>query len=59
MSTCLKKTDMSFYFVPPEESDWWQIRDFGIMYEGMPNQPYVSGLIINKVELYAIRVDAQ
>jgi hypothetical protein len=52
-------TDMSFYFVPPEESDWWQIRDFEIMYEGMPNQPYVSGLIINKVELYAIRVDAQ
>jgi len=50
-------TDMYLTFIPPEESDWWQIRDFEICYEGMPNQPYKSGIIINKIELYAIRVD--
>jgi hypothetical protein len=49
---------MCFYF-PPEESDWWQIRDFEICYQGMPNQPSRSGIIINKIELYAIRVDAE
>jgi hypothetical protein len=58
MSTCWKKTAKSFYF-PPEESDWWQIRNIYIGYEGMPNQPCKSGIIINKIELYAIRVDAQ
>jgi hypothetical protein len=52
-------TDMYLTFIPPEESDWWQIRDFEICYVGMPNQPSPSGIIINKIELYAIRVDAE
>jgi len=57
MSTCWKKTAMSFYFIPPEEGDWWQIRNIYLGYEGMPNQPNKSGIVINKIELYAIRVD--
>ncbi len=50
-------TDMYLTFIPPEEGDWWQIRNIYLGYEGMPNQPYKSGIIINKIELYAIRVD--
>jgi hypothetical protein len=52
-------TDMYLTFIPPEESDWWQIRNLCIGYIGMPNQPCKSGIIINKIELYAIRVDAE
>jgi len=50
-------TDMCLTFIPPEESDWWQIRNIYLGYEGMPNQPNKSGIVINKIELYAIRVD--
>jgi len=48
---------MYLTLIPPEEGDWWQIRNIYLGYEGMPNQPYKSGIIINKIELYAIRVD--
>jgi hypothetical protein len=51
-------TELSFTFIPQGQCDWWQIRNLEVFYAALPNQPYESGIVINKVEMYAIRVDA-
>ncbi len=51
--------DLSFTFIPPGQCDWWQIRNMEIYYQAMPNQPSESGIVINKIDMYAIRVDAE
>jgi hypothetical protein len=48
-----------FTFIPQGQCDWWQVRDIQLSYEAMATQPYPTGVLIDLIEMYAIRVDEQ
>ena len=49
----------TFNFTPPGHCDWWQIRNIELAYTAAPNQPMPTGMTIDRVEMYAIRIDDQ
>ena len=49
----------TFTFTPPGYCDWWQIRNLEISYTAAPNQLMPTGMTIDRIEMYAIRIDDQ
>jgi hypothetical protein len=49
----------TFTFTPPGYCDWWQIRNLQLNYLAAANQPFPTELVIDRVELYTIRIDDQ
>jgi hypothetical protein len=43
-------------FTPPS-CDWWQLRQLKLSYKAAPNQKTPTGIAIDRVEIYATRID--
>ena len=47
---------LSFTFPTHLQSDWWQVRNIELNYQAAPNQPNPTGVLIDRIEVYAIQV---